>query len=240
MAGHLKGMASFRYLSEFKISSLNHLQSSSNGSNNFTAGISNDKLTAGGTLERGDVITVGVFEAGDKVKVTGVSKGKGFQGVVKRHGFHGSPASHGHKDQLRMPGSIGSTDAARVFPGKRMAGRMGGEQVTVTNLEIIKIDEDKNLIYVKGAVPGARNSLLEISGEGEMKLQDTRDKKQDTNPSSQLEAGGVEEIEKQEIEKLNEEITKVEELNDDAKDDGENKIEDENKGDDKKINKLIN
>ena len=102
-------------------------------------------------------------------KVTGVSKGKGFQGVVKRHGFHGSPASHGHKDQLRMPGSIGTTDPARVFKGKRMAGRMGTDQVTISNLEIVKVDIDNNLLYIKGAVPGARNGLVLISGPGELK-----------------------------------------------------------------------
>lgn len=205
MAGHLKGLAGFRYLSEFKISSSNRLESSSN--------ISNEKLTAGDMLKRGDIITVGAFEAGDRVKVTGVSKGKGFQGVVKRHGFHGSPASHGHKDQLRMPGSIGSTDAARVFPGKRMAGRMGGEQVTVTNLEIIKIDADKNLIYVKGAVPGTRNSLVEISGEGEMALsQKLKVQSEKLNQGIEYEK----EIEKQETKDNANEFEKVEEKSEDA------------------------
>ncbi|MBU4332683.1 50S ribosomal protein L3 [Patescibacteria group bacterium] len=154
LGGHLKGLSNSRHLVEFR------------GDTNKT----NETNKTNSDLKRGDVITVGVFEPGDKVKVTGVSKGKGFQGVVKRHGFHGSPASHGHKDQLRMPGSIGATDPARVFPGMRMPGRMGGEQVTVTNLEIVKIDKDKNLLYIKGAVPGARNRLLEISGAGEMKI----------------------------------------------------------------------
>ncbi|PIP18037.1 MAG: 50S ribosomal protein L3 [Parcubacteria group bacterium CG23_combo_of_CG06-09_8_20_14_all_35_9] len=116
-------------------------------------------------LKVGEAIDVSIFQKGDKVKISGISKGKGFQGVVKRHGFHGSPASHGHKDQLRMPGSIGATDAARVFKGTRMAGRMGGERVTVKNLEIIEINKDKNLLIVKGAVPGARNSLVEIRGD---------------------------------------------------------------------------
>ncbi len=115
-------------------------------------------------IKIGDEIKVNIFEKGDKVDLKGVSKGKGFQGVVKRHGFHGSPASHGHKDQLRMPGSIGSTDAARVFKGTRMGGRMGGENVTAKNLEIIDIIPADNLLFVKGAVPGARNSLLKIIG----------------------------------------------------------------------------
>ncbi len=120
------------------------------------------------TFTIGDSITVKTFAAGDKVAVTGTSKGKGFQGVVKRHNFAGSPASHGHKDQLRMPGSIGSQDPQRVFKGTRMAGRMGGKRITVKNLEIIALDEEKNLLFVKGAVPGARNSLILIAGNGEL------------------------------------------------------------------------
>ncbi|OIO18833.1 MAG: 50S ribosomal protein L3 [Candidatus Magasanikbacteria bacterium CG1_02_41_34] len=116
-------------------------------------------------LSRGDSFTVSIFSAGDRVQVAGVSKGKGFQGVVKRHGFSGGPASHGHKDQLRMPGSIGSADPARVFKGMRMGGHMGDQQVTVKNLEILAIDEEKNELLVKGAVPGARGGLLMISTE---------------------------------------------------------------------------
>lgn len=173
VAGHLRGLSNFRYLSEFRMDFSNYLKSGSNFSNN--------KSTEAKDLKRGDKITVSVFEVGDKVKVTGVSKGKGFQGVVKRHGFHGAPATHGHKDQLRMPGSIGATDAARVFPGRRMAGRMGGEQVTVANLEVIKVEPEKNLLYIKGAVPGGRNALLEISGVGEMKVQDTRGEQDTSN-----------------------------------------------------------
>jgi large subunit ribosomal protein L3 len=116
-------------------------------------------------LKRGDTFTVKIFESGDKVQVIGKAKGRGFQGVVKRHGFHGSPASHGHKDQLRMPGSIGATDAARVFKGTRMAGHMGDNQVTVKNLEIIKVDLENNILFIKGAVPGARNGLILITAE---------------------------------------------------------------------------
>jgi large subunit ribosomal protein L3 len=102
--------------------------------------------------------------------VIGTSKGKGFAGVVKRHHFGGGPASHGHKDNLRMPGSIGAGGVQRVFKGMRMAGRMGGDRVTVKNLEIVKIDEATGELFIKGAVPGARNGFLIISGPGELQV----------------------------------------------------------------------
>ncbi len=111
-------------------------------------------------LKPGDKIKVNLFEEGDKVDIVGTSKGKGFQGVVKRHGFHGSPASHGHKDQLRMPGSIGAQGPQRVLKGTRMPGRMGNDRVTVKNLEVVAIDPKTNTLAIKGAVPGARNSLV--------------------------------------------------------------------------------
>lgn len=112
--------------------------------------------------ERGERVDVSVFAPGDVVDVIGTSKGRGFQGVVKRHGFHGSPASHGHKDQLRMPGSIGSKRQGPVQKGKRMAGRMGGEQVTVKNLKVIDVDTKTNRIAVLGAIPGSRGSMVLI------------------------------------------------------------------------------
>jgi len=118
---------------------------------------------------------VSIFQVGEKVKVSGISKGKGFQGVVKRHNFAGSPASHGHKDQLRMPGSIGATDAARVFKGTRMGGHMGDDKITVKNLEILEVLSDTNEILVKGAVPGGRGGLLMIStpeGKIEIKIEE--------------------------------------------------------------------
>lgn len=121
-----------------------------------------------GQLEQGSVIDVSSFKPGDTVAVTGTSKGRGFAGVVKRHGFHGSPKTHGHKDQLRMPGSIGSTGPQRVFKGLRMAGRMGGDRVTVPNLVVVDADAERNELYVRGAVPGARGGLLLIAGEGDM------------------------------------------------------------------------
>ncbi len=119
-------------------------------------------VTEGETFERGQTVSADIFEAGQTVDVIGKSKGRGFQGVVKRHGFHGSPASHGHKDQLRMPGSIGAGGPQRVFKGKRMAGRMGGDQVTVQNLEVVHVDAKNNVIAVKGAVPGARGGFVTV------------------------------------------------------------------------------
>jgi len=121
-------------------------------------------------LKTGDVIDVSSFEAGDKVKVTGVSKGKGFQGVVKRHGFHGQDKTHGTKDQHRMPGSAGATGPAHVFKGQKMPGRMGGDKVSIANLEIAEVDKKNNILLIKGAVPGARNGLVLISGSGELKV----------------------------------------------------------------------
>lgn len=122
-------------------------------------------------MNRGDIITVAVFNPGDKIKVSGTSKGKGFQGVVKRHGFHGSPKTHGHKDQNRMPGSIGAGGVQRVFKGVRMAGQMGNEKVTVSGLEIVDVDKEKNILFIKGAIPGARNGMVMVYGEGKMELQ---------------------------------------------------------------------
>jgi len=122
------------------------------------------------SLKRGDIVTAAAFQPGDLVKVTGTSKGKGFQGVVKRHGFAGTRATHGNKDQLRMPGSIGATAPQRVIKGMRMAGQMGNARTTVHNLEVIEVVPDKNLLYLKGAVPGPRGNILMLSADGEMKL----------------------------------------------------------------------
>ena len=115
-------------------------------------------------LKLGDEITVDVFKEGDEVKVSGISKGKGFQGVVKRHGFKGGPASHGTKHTLRAPGSIGSSFPERVWKGRKMAGRMGGDRVSIKGLKIIKIDKENNLLAIKGAVPGRKGTLLEVRG----------------------------------------------------------------------------
>lgn len=119
------------------------------------------RVEAGSELKRGDAVEASVFQAGDMVNVTGMSKGKGFQGVVKRHGFHGHPTSHGHKDQERMPGSIGAGGPQHVFKGRRMAGHMGHDQVTVQKLEVVEV-RDGGILAIKGAVPGSRNTVLEI------------------------------------------------------------------------------
>jgi large subunit ribosomal protein L3 len=137
--GHLEGLATVRYLRDIRTEADEH------------------------GLKRGDTLTVKMFAPGEKVQVVGTSKGKGFQGVVKRHGFKGGPASHGHKDNLRMPGSIGAGGVQRVFKDMRMAGRMGGGQVTVKNLEIMSVDPQTNELLIKGALPGARGTLLVIT-----------------------------------------------------------------------------
>lgn len=115
-------------------------------------------------LNVSDKITLKLFLEGDYVKIKGIAKGKGFQGVVKRHGFKGvMQSTHGQHNRLRAPGSIGAgSDPSRVFKGLRMAGRMGGRQVTVHNLKILKIDYEKNIIVIKGAIPGAKNSYVII------------------------------------------------------------------------------
>ncbi|MAF20741.1 MAG: 50S ribosomal protein L3 [Parcubacteria group bacterium] len=113
-------------------------------------------------LKMGDRVDVSIFNPGEIVRVSGISKGKGFQGVVKRHGFKGSPASHGTKHTLRAPGSIGSAFPQRVFKGKKMAGRMGSDKISVKGLEIIEIDQKDNLLAIKGALPGRKGTLLEI------------------------------------------------------------------------------
>lgn len=114
------------------------------------------------SLEKGSEIGVSVFKEGDIVKVSGTMKGRGYQGAVKRHGFHGGPATHGQKNRLRAVGSIGSTAPQRVTPGHRMAGHMGDTRITVKNLKIVGVDAEKNTIFIRGAVPGAIGGVLEI------------------------------------------------------------------------------
>jgi large subunit ribosomal protein L3 len=119
------------------------------------------KETLGG-FEKDATLDVSVFAAGDVVLVSAISKGKGFQGVVKRYNFRGGPRSHGMKHTLRTPGSIGATGPQRVFKGTRMAGRMGGERVTVKNLKVIAVNKEENILLVSGAVPGRRGTLVEV------------------------------------------------------------------------------
>ena len=140
--GHLKDLGQFRYLREFRADDIEGVQV-------------------------GDRIDVSLFQAGDLVDVIGVSKGKGFAGVVKRHGFAGGPKTHGQSDRHRHPGSIGAgTSPGRVFKGTKMAGHMGNERVTVRKLEVFQTDPDRNLLLIKGAVPGANNGLLLIRKSG--------------------------------------------------------------------------
>lgn len=113
--------------------------------------------------EEGQKVTADLFAAGDRVDIVGISKGKGFQGGMKRHGFGGGPATHGQSDRQRSPGSIGATSTpGRVLKGTRMAGRMGGDRVTAQNLKVTLVDADRNLIAVRGAVPGPRGGIVTI------------------------------------------------------------------------------
>ncbi len=133
-AGHLKDLPQVSILRQFRVSHFDQ--------------------------ERGNIIEASLFQPGMKIDVIGTSKGRGFAGVMKRHHFAGQPASHGQKDQMRMPGSIASQRQGPVVKGQRMAGHMGTQQVTVKNLEIVFVNTDKQIIAVKGAVPGARGSLV--------------------------------------------------------------------------------
>ena len=118
------------------------------------------------TMKIGDSVDLSSFSSGDMVTISGTSKGKGFQGVVKRHGFHGGPRSHGQKHSEREPGSIGGAgrDGGRVAKGKRMAGRMGGDRITAKGITIVSVKPETGEIFVRGAVPGRRGSIVEING----------------------------------------------------------------------------
>ena len=118
----------------------------------------------GSDYKVGDRIKVDIFEAGQRVAVTGTSKGRGYTGVMKRHGFRGGPATHGSMVH-RVPQSSGATDAARVFPGTKKPGRYGGQRVTVRGLKVVQVDPDRNLLLLRGHVPGARGGLVLIRGD---------------------------------------------------------------------------
>lgn len=148
--GQTKGLGNFRYLKEFRYVNKQDMKEFSN-------------------LSRGIQIAADTFEVGDSVDVIGVSKGKGFQGVVKRHRFHGHNTTHGTKDQVRMPGSIGAGEPQHVFKGTRMGGHMGDQQVTIKNLEVIEVNAAEGFMYVNGALPGAINGVLYVKGAGELK-----------------------------------------------------------------------
>jgi len=134
--GHLKELGNYRYLKEIRLAD--------------TEGI-----------KAGDSVAVSLFETGDKVDITGISKGKGFAGVVKRYNFAGGPKTHGQSDRHRAGGSVGAgTSPGRVWKGTRMPGHMGSEQVTARKLEVIQVDSERNIMLVRGAVPGAKNGIL--------------------------------------------------------------------------------
>jgi large subunit ribosomal protein L3 len=137
-----------------------HVAKANTAPKRFIREFRGDDLAA---LEVGQEVKVDIFAAGDIVDVTGISKGKGFQGVIKRHGQSRGPMAHGSRYH-RRPGSMGPVAPNRVFKGKKLAGRMGGEQVTVQNLEIVKVDTERNLLLIKGNVPGAKKALLKIKG----------------------------------------------------------------------------
>lgn len=120
------------------------------------------KTPVSSEIKIGDEIKFDIFEIGDKVTVSGIDKAKGFQGVMKRHGFHGSAKTHGHKHDHRAPGSVGATFPEHVIKGKRMAGRMGGKRASVKNLKVVYIDKDKNILGLKGSVPGVNGRIIEI------------------------------------------------------------------------------
>jgi large subunit ribosomal protein L3 len=118
-------------------------------------------------FKAGQELKVDIFSVGDKVRVTGLSKGLGFQGGVRRHKFRGGPKTHGQSDRLRAPGSIGSSSyPSRVYKGQRMPGRMGGDKVTIKNLEVVGVDSERDLLLLKGAVPGKKNSYLTVRKKG--------------------------------------------------------------------------
>ncbi len=120
------------------------------------------RTTESESFNVGQTVGVSVFKPGDTVRVSGLTKGRGFQGGVKRHGFGGGPKTHGQKNRLRAPGSLGSTAPQRVVPGRKMAGHMGVERVTIKNLTVVAVDEAARTLSLKGAVPGAPGSLIEI------------------------------------------------------------------------------
>jgi large subunit ribosomal protein L3 len=184
--GHLKDMGNIKYLREFRIT---------------------DE-----SLQKGDSINISVFQAGDKIDVVSTSKGKGFQGVVKRHGFHGHGKTHGTKDQERSSGSIGPKGPAHVFKGTRMGGRMGGDRTTTKNLEIVQVDLENNILYIKGAIPGARNGLVMIKGAGDMVLAQVAENSEEAKVEAETGAEEVKvEEEKKEEAKIEDKVeTKVE------------------------------
>ncbi len=137
--GHIKDLGNFRFLKEFRLDSTE-------------------------AFKVGDKVDLSVFNAGDVIELSSISKGKGFQSVIKRHGFKGQPRSHGQKHSENAPGSIGGGLRNRVPKGMRMAGRMGGDRITVKNLVILGVDKENNQLLINGAIPGRRGTLVEVRG----------------------------------------------------------------------------
>jgi large subunit ribosomal protein L3 len=124
--------------------------------------LSEFELGDGEALSLGQRLDASLFEKGDMVDVTGTSKGKGWAGPIKRHNFVSQKATHGQSDRERAPGSLGAGTPGRVFKGKKMAGRMGGDRVTVQNLKVVLVDAERNMLAIKGAVPGANNGIVMV------------------------------------------------------------------------------
>ncbi len=235
--GFLKDLKNSRWIKEFKIDS----KYEENVSEKF---------------QRGTEYGVEIFRPGDKITVTGYVKGRGFQGVVKRHNFAGAPASHGTKDQLRMPGSIGATGPAHVFKGVKMAGHMGTNQKTIKGLKIVKVDFENEVVYISGSLPGAYNSIIILQGPGRAvlnkKVKEVENKADDNNVEEKdvekmpenAESKEVEKdaVDSDDVNKDSEEVKneKVDEETDNKQDDSEDKAsegngnpEDEKKDDNK-------
>lgn len=138
LAGHFKDLGKFRFVREYR----------------------KDGVSSEYTL--GQSIDVSSFQAGDRLRITGLEKGRGFQGVVKRHGFHGGPKTHGQKNRLRAPGSLGATAPQRVLKGKKMAGRMGNETVTLRNVKVMEVIPETNTLVIKGPIPGTKKQIVII------------------------------------------------------------------------------
>jgi large subunit ribosomal protein L3 len=162
--GYAAVQLAFDEVSERKLTKaeVGHLKKAGAGPNRTLIEFRDAELGGEEDPKIGDTVTVQSFEAGQKIKVSGTGIGKGFAGTIKRHNFHRGPVSHGSHN-VRAPGSIGaSADPARVFKGTRMPGRLGGKRVTQRGLEVFEIDAERNLLLVKGSVPGARNGVVEV------------------------------------------------------------------------------
>ena len=140
------------HLNKYKVSSIKHIREF--------------KIEDSNKYSSGAEVKVDIFKEGDKVDIVGISKGKGFAGAIKRHNFSGGPKTHGQKEYFRSVGSIGATDAARVFKGQKLPGHMGTDRVTVKNVEVVKINLERNLILVRGSVPGGKGAVLVINKNG--------------------------------------------------------------------------